>query len=479
MNGGNNHNDNSLNNEHSHKQNGNNNNSNINNTVEDIAKATTTSTTYVSQFINPEFLLLFNDNRLVGYVEICVSAVGICIYCYLLKSKGSAIVMVKSIFSLPVVVICAFAAISAAQSLPRVISLINNLSLKQHILLCAIAAISALFVLLCSLFTYTTILSFIGCVTLTCTGVCLAINDIRRYGLASYLPDWILETEYPQTIDEYLRDSTFFMENRYLLLYFIPGIDLENSIRLLPERRRETLFRKWTVADIFGLNNNSTTTIVEEEEMLLLLHDESPNEDALVVPALRGVPSDLEWDVSPQEQGSNDDATPVQENQIVQYERNNVVETVVPIEVLAYNNTTATETIVENADDLVVDPRQEEWNYEEDILNNAISSLYQNTSNSIVVSATNILQSYGSFYSTQVLVGNLFVMSMFGSLALFLPSERYRRCTSLSYAGVVLSGSSLMVRLGLRGLVSWMENQGGAGSSSVEDGFSNDKVKKD
>merc|ERR1712157_476641 len=128
------------------------------------------------------------------------------------------------------------------------------------------------------------------------------------HGIVSYIPSSILQYEYPQTLDEYMRDTTFFMEYRYLLLYFIPGIDLEMFIHMLPERRRDILFRKWTIADILGVE-------IDSHDDKLLLENEIPND----------LPDndDLQWDDTPLQVDNN------QENH----------NAIVPMQVVTCNNT--------------------------------------------------------------------------------------------------------------------------------------------
>jgi hypothetical protein len=65
-------------------------------------------------------------------------------------------------------------------------------------------------------------------------------------GLLRYLPDSIRVLLTETTLHEYMSDSTFFMETRYLLLYFVPGIQpdqLMNYINQLPQRHRDALLQ--------------------------------------------------------------------------------------------------------------------------------------------------------------------------------------------------------------------------------------------
>lgn len=380
-----------------------------------------------------------------------------------------------TILSLPLVIISTLITISTVQTLPAIINIINNLSLKQHILLCAIASIKALFILLCSLFTYTTIFSFIGFISLSCVGIYLAINDIKKYGLASYVPDWILDYEYPQTIDEYMRDTTFMNEHRYLFLYFIPGIDLEYAISQLPQRRRDNLFRKWTIADMLGLDNThhhhhiDCNNVIEEiegneqekEEMLLT----NGQEGNVIQYSNTNIANDLEWDHEEDEVMNN--------NTIIKKVTSEEEE--VPSEVLTYDNTVASTRSNNNLDDdeenKIIDSREEEWKYEENLVNNALSSFYTNTSTTIIKSMTSVLQSYESIYRMNAIIGNFFIIGMFGSLTIFLPKKNGMTYSgaarNMSFVGMFASGTSLCVRLGFKGLVSYMENYQGDGDSHM------------
>lgn len=65
-------------------------------------------------------------------------------------------------------------------------------------------------------------------------------------GLLRYLPDSIRVLLTETTLHEYMTDSSFMMENGYLLLYFIPGIrpdQLMNFINQLPQRHRDALLQ--------------------------------------------------------------------------------------------------------------------------------------------------------------------------------------------------------------------------------------------
>lgn len=65
-------------------------------------------------------------------------------------------------------------------------------------------------------------------------------------GLLRYLPDSIRVLLTETTLHEFMTDTTFMMENRYLLLYFIPGLQpdqLMNYINQLPQRHRDALLQ--------------------------------------------------------------------------------------------------------------------------------------------------------------------------------------------------------------------------------------------
>ena len=65
-------------------------------------------------------------------------------------------------------------------------------------------------------------------------------------GLLRYLPDSVRVLLTETTLHEYMSDTSFMMENRHLLLYFIPGIqpdELINYINQLPMRHRDALLR--------------------------------------------------------------------------------------------------------------------------------------------------------------------------------------------------------------------------------------------
>lgn len=65
-------------------------------------------------------------------------------------------------------------------------------------------------------------------------------------GLVRHLPDSVRIMLTETTLHEFMADTTFFMEYRYLLLYFIPGLrpeQLMEYIDRLPSRHREALLR--------------------------------------------------------------------------------------------------------------------------------------------------------------------------------------------------------------------------------------------
>ncbi len=105
------------------------------------------------------------------------------------------------------------------------------------------------------------VLPFVALVSLALTTVSLAalvpvaFAAVRtRYemelqhplGLLRYLPDSIRVLLMETTLHDYMTDTTFMMENRHLLLYFIPGLDadqLMGYINQLPPRHRDVLLQ--------------------------------------------------------------------------------------------------------------------------------------------------------------------------------------------------------------------------------------------
>lgn len=392
-----------------------------------------------------------NTSIIQIYIEKYLSSIlitAIMIYCIMINTSTPREIITTflenndTLLSLTLVFVGTMAGISFIQSLPEIINTINNLTLKQHVLICTIASSTAFFILLYSLFSLITIISFFASICLSCFGIYLAIGDIKKYGIASYVPSWILEYEYPQTIDEYMRDTTFMNEHRYLFLYFIPGIDLEGALGQLSERRREMLFRRWTIANILGIDCHHNE---KPDEQMLLLTDSQEN----IVDF--EVPNDLEWEED-------------QNRQMSRTNRNKsklMLEEEVPSEVLTYENTAAS-TRSNDDEKQMIDPREEEWKYEESLINNALSSFYTNTAASVIKSIANVLQPYSSLYAGNKIYGNVAIMGMFGTLALFASKSGMKYGNGVknaSYFGVFASGTSLALRLGLKGLVSFLENQ--------------------
>ena len=71
-------------------------------------------------------------------------------------------------------------------------------------------------------------------------------NIVQGRGIGDYLPASIFEQLTVTTLNEYMMDSSFFLEYRHLLLYFIPGLTLEQResyLNRLPPRHRIPLDR--------------------------------------------------------------------------------------------------------------------------------------------------------------------------------------------------------------------------------------------
>eukprot|EP00804_Cyclotella_cryptica_P007070 CCRYP_014503-RA/>CCRYP_014503-RA protein AED:0.19 eAED:0.19 QI:0/-1/0/1/-1/1/1/0/459 len=89
-------------------------------------------------------------------------------------------------------------------------------------------------------------LAALGPVALSALRTRYQIELEHPLGLLRYLPDSIRIMLTETTLHEYMTDTTAFMENRYLLLYFVPGLQpdqLMNFINQLPPRHRDTLLQ--------------------------------------------------------------------------------------------------------------------------------------------------------------------------------------------------------------------------------------------
>ena len=128
--------------------------------------------------------------------------------------------------------------------------------------------------------------------------------QINQRGLLYYLPESIQNYIATTTLHEFMSDTTMFMEYRFLLLYFIPGLSEEqlmSFVQQLPDHRRQLLLNQGQIADIFlpeGLRRHlypiteSEDEIQVDNQMMLMDSGEVRNSTSLH----RGVPSDLVWD---------------------------------------------------------------------------------------------------------------------------------------------------------------------------------------
>ena len=71
------------------------------------------------------------------------------------------------------------------------------------------------------------------------------ITQVRRRGLLSYLPDSVGTMLTRTTLHDFMSDTTWWNENRYMMIYFL-GLDatqLEAAVAQLPRRRRDMVHR--------------------------------------------------------------------------------------------------------------------------------------------------------------------------------------------------------------------------------------------
>ena len=130
--------------------------------------------------------------------------------------------------------------------------------------------------------------------------------QIDQHGILYYLPQSLQTLLTTTTIHEYMTDTSFYMENRYLLLYFIPGLSeqqLMNLIQQLPDHRRRFLLEQGQIArlvlpsfirdrlyPLHIINEHiAETEIDHEREDEYNLATRRTNDDILPIP------SDLVW----------------------------------------------------------------------------------------------------------------------------------------------------------------------------------------
>lgn len=71
-------------------------------------------------------------------------------------------------------------------------------------------------------------------------------HAVEHRGFGDYLPAWLYRTLAEQSFHEFMTDGTFVLENRHLLLYFLPGLSEEQLtayIQRLAPHHREALMR--------------------------------------------------------------------------------------------------------------------------------------------------------------------------------------------------------------------------------------------
>ena len=128
--------------------------------------------------------------------------------------------------------------------------------------------------------------------------------QINQRGLLYYLPESVQNYIATTTLHEFMSDTTLFMEYRFLLLYFIPGLSEEqlmSFVQQLPDDRRQLLLNQGQIADILlpeALRRHLYPITESEDEMQvddqMLLMDSGEVRNSTSVH--RGVPSDLVWD---------------------------------------------------------------------------------------------------------------------------------------------------------------------------------------
>lgn len=89
------------------------------------------------------------------------------------------------------------------------------------------------------------VLSFGMLITICLDYIQIEIQEVRRRGLVTYLPQSISRLLTETSLHDWMTDPTFVLETRHLLLYFI-GLSpdqLDDTINQLPARRRQQLLR--------------------------------------------------------------------------------------------------------------------------------------------------------------------------------------------------------------------------------------------
>jgi hypothetical protein len=127
-------------------------------------------------------------------------------------------------------------------------------------------------------------------------------NILETRGIGDYLPDSIYQQLTITSLHEWMMDSSFFLENRYLLLYFIPGItqqQLDSYLERLPARHQYVLVRPG-LGQFFG--SNFMRIVMGQSRYNDLLLEDSREEEII-----QHAPRQL----FPQEQENNNDLNSV------------------------------------------------------------------------------------------------------------------------------------------------------------------------
>lgn len=245
----------------------------------------------------------------------------------------------------------------------------------------------------------------------------MLVKDVQKNGISSYIPQSFFESDL-MCIDEFMRalttaeteGATFFLEYRFLLLYFIPGIDVDEYIEQLPPRRKDFLTKRWRIRDLLR------SSPVQEESNLI---EGAPSSD---------LPSCNDMEISEDFQVEPDS---------------------IPFEVvtLSKGNRLCPSTQM-----------QQEWDLEQEIIDSAVSHMVDTYTKTLMKSFISIFQYYGSLYSYHAICRNVVALSLFGSLSICCHSNRlvspsFSRGKYFSIAGVFFSGSLMAFQLATQRLV--------------------------
>lgn len=318
-------------------------------------------------------------------------------------------------------------------------------------------------------------------------------NILQGRGIGDYLPSSIYQQLTTTSVHEWMMDSAFFMENRYLLLYFIPGVSqeqLDSYLERLPARHQYVLTRpglgQFLGSDfmrvIMGTSRYNNLLLEDAREEEIIQHDaggarrlfEAEQEEVNGGAAAGGADDDLDsvfsLDLSEGDLGMMVDEPPQQQQQQAPMARS--------INVPSSNSQQQQEqqVVVAAPHPLSLGPEnipeeelEQEYNEESDILTEAVaamttsySTMITNAATGYAVQAVDSISPYIIGLSATVTLGTMSIgvwgwwTGVYHPSRTSLPPPHFpssRTLVSTALFGGVSAGAMLLVRTAARSVI--------------------------